>query len=58
MNTNPENYKWGFIYFDLKDSRVIVPKVTQWLGWTFNFARPATYIIIVTFIALLIFVST
>jgi len=57
MKTNPENYKWGFIYFDPKDSRVIVPKVTQWLGWTFNFARPETYIIILAFIAVMVFVS-
>ncbi|HRX11811.1 MAG TPA: DUF5808 domain-containing protein [Draconibacterium sp.] len=57
MKTNQENYKWGFIYFDPKDSRVIVPKSVQWLGWTFNFARPETYLIILAFIALMVFVS-
>ncbi|MCA1760029.1 MAG: DUF5808 domain-containing protein [Bacteroidales bacterium] len=57
MNTNPENYKWGMIYFDPKDPRVIVPKVNHWLGWTFNFARPASYLIILAFIALIIFMG-
>jgi len=57
MKTNSENYKWGFLYFDRSDSRVIVPKVNKWMGWTFNFARPETYIIIAAFIAIMILVS-
>ena len=55
---NQENYKWGFLYFDRSDSRVIVPKVNKWMGWTFNFARPETYIIITVFIVIIIIVST
>ena len=57
MRTNPENYKWGFIYFDAKDSRVIVPKANQYLGWTVNFANPLSYLIIVGIIALIVFAS-
>ncbi len=57
MKTNPENYKWGFVYFDRSDYRVIVPKRNKRMGWTFNFASPFTYIIIFLFIALLIFVE-
>jgi len=57
MKTNQDNYKWGFLYFDPKDKRVILPKVNAALGWTFNFGSPITYIIIVAFILLLIFVS-
>ena len=57
MKTNMKNYKWGIIYFDPKDSRVIVPKVNRLLGWTFNFGHPLTYFIIVAFIALLVGVS-
>jgi uncharacterized membrane protein len=56
METNPENYKWGFLYFDPKDSRVILPKVNRLLGGTLNFGNPITYIILAAFIALLIFV--
>jgi uncharacterized membrane protein len=58
MKTNQDKYLWGFLYFDRSDSRVIVPKVNKWMGWTFNFARPETYIIIAVFIALMIIVST
>jgi len=56
MKTNPENYKWGFIYFDPKDKRVILPKVNPSLGWTFNFGSPISYLVLVAFILLLIFV--
>lgn len=55
MKTNHEKYKWGIIFFDRKDSRVIVPKVNQYLGWTVNFANPLSYIIILGIIAILIF---
>ena len=57
MNTNQDNYKWGFLYFDRSDQRVIVPKVNKWMGWTFNFARPETYIIIFAFIVIMVLVS-
>lgn len=56
MKTNPENYKLGLFYFDPKDSRIILPKVNRMLGWTLNFGHPVSYIIIIVFIALLIFV--
>jgi uncharacterized membrane protein len=42
----PNHYKWGFLYFDPADHRVIVPKRDAWMGWTFNFASPFTYPII------------
>jgi len=57
MNTNFDHYKWGLIYFNPNDSRVIVPKINKGMGWTLNFGRPATYIIIIAFVALIIFVS-
>lgn len=57
MKTNYDNYKWGLFYFDRSDYRVIVPKRNKWMGWTFNFASPFTYIIIFLFIALLIFLK-
>ncbi len=58
MKYNPENYKWGFIYFDRSDNSVIVPKRNKWMGWTFNFASPYTYIIIIAFIAMMIYFSS
>jgi uncharacterized membrane protein len=57
MNTNPENYKWGIFYFNPDDPRVIVPKQIQWMGWTLNFARPVAWLIIIAFIALIIYTS-
>jgi uncharacterized membrane protein len=57
MKTNTEKYIWGIFYFDRSDSRVIVPKVNKWMGWTFNFARPETYIIIIAFIVIMVLVS-
>ncbi len=56
MKTDQDKYKWGFLYFDPKDKRVILPKVNPALGWTFNFGSPVTYAIIIVFVLLLIFV--
>lgn len=56
MDTNPEKYKLGLFYFDPKDSRIILPKVNRMMGWTLNFGHPVTYLILLAFIALLIFV--
>jgi len=50
----PNHYKWGFLYFDPADHRVIVPKRIAWMGWTFNFASPFTYIIIILITGLII----
>ena len=57
MKTNPEYYKWGIFYFNPKDNRVILPKMNAALGWTLNFGSPITYLIIIAFVLLLIFVS-
>jgi uncharacterized membrane protein len=57
MNTNSDKYKWGLFYFNRGDYRVIVPKANKWMGWTFNFASPFTYIIIFVFILLFVFLS-
>jgi len=54
---NTDHYKWGLFYFNPDDTRVIVPKQIQWMGWTLNFARPATWIIIIAFVVVAIFIS-
>jgi uncharacterized membrane protein len=53
---NPLNWKWGIFYFNRKDSRVIVPKRINSLGWTLNFAHYAVWLGIALIIAILIFV--
>jgi len=46
-NEDPSTIKWGIFYFNPKDDRVIGPKRTKGLGYTLNFARPATYFILI-----------
>ncbi len=51
---NEEEYwKWGFIYYNPTDSRIFLPKRTG-LGYTLNFAKPISIIII---LSLVIFIA-
>jgi uncharacterized membrane protein len=50
MSNDPENYKWGIFYFNHQDSRFILPKRNQWMGWTLNFANPYSCLIILSII--------
>lgn len=58
MNINPENYKLGIFYYNKSDSRIFVPKMISKTGWTLNFARPETYIIIALFVVLIYIISS
>jgi len=49
-------YKLGLFYYNHADKRIFVPK-RYGLGWTFNFANLWSYIIILVFIGLLVFVK-
>jgi len=53
MINDPANYKWGVFYFNAKDSRAVVPKRARYMGWTFNFAHPLPYVLILLALALL-----
>ena len=55
--TNPEHYKWGIFYFNPQDTRIILPKRNQWMGWTLNFANLWTYVIFGTFIIIAMIVA-
>ncbi len=57
MNINPDNYKWGLFYFNRSDSRIFVPKMISRTGWTLNFARPESYIIIAAFFVIMYIIS-
>ncbi|MCZ4222879.1 DUF5808 domain-containing protein [Pedobacter rhodius] len=57
QHDNPENWKWGMFYFNRNDSRFIVPKRVQVLGWTLNFAHPISYIIILLILAFVLYKS-
>ena len=54
---NTDNYKWGVFYFNPDDSRVIVPKRNRYMGWTFNFAHPVSYLILVGIVAFAVFIG-
>jgi uncharacterized membrane protein len=54
---DPKNWILGFLYFNRSDRRVIVPKRNPFMGWTINFARSYSYLIL-ALIAALIFVLT
>lgn len=54
----PENWIWGAIYFNKRDYRVIVPKRIEMMGWTFNFAHPVSYIVLVLIFSIIFFSST
>lgn len=54
FHDDPENWKWGIFYFNKKDHRIMVPKRNPILGWTFNFAHPAGYILLISLFLLII----
>jgi len=49
---DPENdcWKWGFIYYNPADSRLIVSK-RYGFGWTFNFANLWAYVLLLAIFA-------
>ena len=49
---DPTNYKWGIFYFNPDDQRIMVPKRSKSMGWTLNFARMYSYIILILIFAL------
>jgi uncharacterized membrane protein len=52
-----DNYRWSVFYFNKDDRRIIVTKRMRLLGWTLNFARWETWLIVVSFIVLAIMAS-
>jgi len=46
MWNDPDNWKWGFVYFNPKDKRVFVLKRVPWMGITLNFANPLSGLVI------------
>lgn len=51
---NPDNYKFTIFYFNSNDKRVIVPKRNRYFGWTLNFGNIYAYLILGSFIAIII----
>lgn len=55
FHEDPENWKWGILYFNKRDHRIIVPKRNPIMGWTFNFAHPAGYIFLILILLIIVF---
>lgn len=54
----PENWIWGVIYFNKRDHRFLVAKRNPMMGWTFNFAHPIAFVILVLILSMIVFQST
>lgn len=51
MRSNPDNYKWGFFYYNKKDKRFLMLRKTG-VGFSVNFAHPYLYLVILGIIVL------
>ncbi len=49
-HNNPDNWKWGTIYYNKEDKRLFPPKRTPMFGWTINFANAWSIIAMVILI--------
>lgn len=56
MSKDPNNWRGSF-YVNSKDPRLIVPKYNPARGYTFNFASPYAYIIIIAVILIMVAAS-
>lgn len=56
MSKDLGNWRGPF-YFNKKDPRLVVPKLNPSLGWTFNFASPYPYLILVGIVLILLLVN-
>jgi len=56
-HSDPNNWKFGIFYFNIKDKRIFPPKKIAWMGWTVNFANPLSILSIVVIVAF-VFIMT
>ena len=49
-DVNSIYWKWGIFYYNPDDPRMIVPKRIEWMGWSLNFAKPISIILLVSII--------
>jgi uncharacterized membrane protein len=46
---DPNNWKWGFFYYNKEDKRIMPPKKNPAMGWTINFANKRSVITFLLF---------
>ena len=49
---DPNNWFWGYFYYNPKDKRIFPPKRIKWMGYTVNFANPYSVLILLAILAL------
>ena len=56
-HSNPNNWKWGCIYYNKVDKRIFPPKRNKYMGWTVNFANPISILALIIVCVTLILIS-
>lgn len=51
---DPNNWKFGGIYYNKEDKRIFPPKRVKWMGWTVNFANKKSVLVFVLVMILVI----
>jgi uncharacterized membrane protein len=51
---DPNNWKFGFFYYNKDDKRIFPPKRIEWMGWTVNFANTISVAVFVIVIIIII----
>jgi uncharacterized membrane protein len=54
---DPTNWKLGIFYYNKADDRMLLPKRTKLMGWTLNFARWQTWIIMAMLIITIVLLN-
>ncbi len=51
---DPNNWKFGGIYYNKEDKRILPPKRIKWMGWTVNFANTKSVLFFITMLIVLL----
>jgi uncharacterized membrane protein len=51
---DPNNWKFGGIYYNKEDKRILPPKRIKWMGWTVNFANTKSILFFITMLIVLL----
>lgn len=54
---DPNNWKWGGIYYNPEDPRIMVDKRIKWMGATINFAHKKGVVTFLGIIAVLLLLT-
>ena len=54
---DPNNWKWGILYYNKNDKRIFPPKRNKYMGWTVNFANSVSVISLIVIIIMVLLIS-